>query len=42
MRPTKSDVVKEVLRRFEEEGISLAFPVRVNMNADVDIKDLGF
>ena len=42
MRPTKSDVVKEVLRRFEEEKISLAFPVRVNMNADVDIKDLGF
>lgn len=42
MRSTKSDVVKEVLRRFEEEKISLAFPVRVNMNADVDIKDLGF
>ena len=42
MRPSKSFFVKEILRRFEEEGVSLAFPVRVNMNSDVDLEDLGF
>jgi len=30
------------LRRFEENGVTLAFPVRVNMNSDVNLEDLGF
>tara|TARA_Y100000588_G_scaffold377970_1_gene457778 strand:- start:257 stop:1144 length:888 start_codon:yes stop_codon:yes gene_type:complete len=42
MRPSKSFFVTEILRRFEEEGVSLAFPVRVNMNSEVDLDDLGF
>jgi small-conductance mechanosensitive channel len=42
MRPSKSFFIKEILRRFEEEDVSLAFPVRVNMNSDVDLEDLGF
>ncbi len=42
MRPSKSFFVTEILRRFEEEGVTLAFPVRVNMNSEVDLGDLGF
>ena len=42
MRPSKSFFVTEILRRFEEGGVSLAFPVRVNMNSQVDLDDLGF
>lgn len=42
MRPSKSFFVTEILRRFEEGGVSLAFPVRVNMNSEVDLDDLGF
>ena len=42
MRSSKSHFVKEILRRFEEEDVSLAYPVRVNMNSDVDLEDLGF
>ena len=42
MRPSKSFFVTEILRRFEEAGVPLAFPVRVNMNSEVDLEDLGF
>ena len=42
MRPSKSFFVTEILRRFEEEKVMLAFPVRVNMNSDVKLEDLGF
>ncbi len=42
MRPSKSFFVTEILRRFEEEKVTLAFPVRVNMNSDVKLEDLGF
>ncbi len=42
MRSSKSSFVTEILRRFEEEKVTLAFPVRVNMNSDVDLDDLGF
>ena len=42
MRPSKSFFVTEILRRFEEDGVTLAFPVRVNMNSDVDLEGLGF
>ena len=42
MRPSKSFFVGEILRRFDESGVSLAFPVRINMNSDVDLGDLGF
>ncbi len=42
MRPSKSYFVGEILRRFDESGVSLAFPVRINMNSDVDLADLGF
>ena len=42
MRPSKSFFVTEILRRFEEDGVTLAFPVRVNMNSDVNLDDLGF
>ena len=42
MRPSKSFFVTEILRRFEEEKVTLAFPVRVNMNSDVELSDLGF
>ena len=42
MRPSKSSFVTEILRRFEEEKVTLAFPVRVNMNSDVDLDELGF
>lgn len=42
MRPSKSFFVTEILRRFEEAGVTLAFPVRVNMNSEVDLNDLGF
>ena len=42
MRPSKSFFVTEILRRFEEDGVTLAFPVRVNMNSDVNLEDLGF
>ena len=42
MRPSKSFFVGEILRRFDESGVSLAFPVRINMNSDVDLADLGF
>ena len=33
MRSSKSSFVTEILRRFEEEKVTLAFPVRVNMNS---------
>ena len=42
MRPSKSFFVTEILRRFEEENVTLAFPVRINMNSDVELSDLGF
>lgn len=42
MRPSKSFFVTEILRRFEEEKVTLAFPVRINMNSDVKLEDLGF
>ena len=42
MRPSKSFFVTEILRRFEEAKVTLSFPVRVNMNSDVDLEDLGF
>ncbi len=42
MRSSKSSFVTEILRRFEEEKVTLAFPVRVNMNSDVDLDELGF
>ncbi len=42
MRSSKSFFVTEILRRFEEEKVMLAFPVRVNMNSDVKLGDLGF
>ncbi|MEE2650948.1 MAG: mechanosensitive ion channel family protein [Candidatus Thermoplasmatota archaeon] len=42
MRPSKSFFVTEILRRFEESKVSLAFPVMVNMNSDVSLEDLGF
>ncbi len=42
MRPSKSFFVTEILRRFEEEKVTLAFPVRINMNSDVELSDLGF
>ena len=42
MRSSKSSFVTEILRRFEEEKVTLAFPVRGNMNSDVDLDELGF
>ena len=42
MRPSKSFFVTEILRRFEEIKVALAFPVMVNMNSDVRLEDLGF
>jgi len=42
MRPSKSFFVTEILRRFEEAKVTLSYPVRVNMNSDVDLEDLGF
>ena len=42
MRPSKSSFVTEILKRFEEQKVTLAFPVRVNMNSDVDLDELGF
>jgi MscS family membrane protein len=42
MRPSKSFFVTEILRRFEEEKVTLAFPVRINMNSDVKLEDRGF
>lgn len=42
MRPSKSFFVTEILRRFEADKVTLAFPVRVNMNSDVKLEDLGF
>ena len=42
MRPSKSFFVTEILRRFEESKVSLAFPVMVNMNSEVSLEDLGF
>nr|AIE91170.1 mechanosensitive ion channel (MscS) [uncultured marine group II/III euryarchaeote AD1000_108_A02]AIF15748.1 mechanosensitive ion channel (MscS) [uncultured marine group II/III euryarchaeote KM3_71_E02] len=42
MRSSKSSFVTEILRRFEDEKVTLAFPVRVNMNSDVDLDELGF
>ncbi len=42
MRSSKSFFVTEILRRFEEDKVMLAFPVRVNMNSDVKLEDLGF
>ena len=41
MRPSKSFFVTEILRRFEGDGVRLSVPVRVMMNADVDLEDLG-
>ena len=42
MRSSKSSFVTEILRKFEEHKVTLAFPVRVNMNSDVDLEELGF
>ncbi len=42
MRPSKSFFVTEILRRFGEEKVTLAFPVRINMNSDVELSNLGF
>ena len=42
MRPSKPFFGTEILRRFEEEKVTLAFPVRINMNSDVKLEDLGF
>ena len=42
MRPSKSFFVTEILRRFEEEKVTLAFPVRINMNSNVELSDFGF
>ena len=42
MRSSKSSFVTEILRRFEDEKVTLAFPVRVNMNSDVNLDELGF
>ena len=42
MRPSKSFFVTEILRRFEDNKVTLAYPVRVNMNSEVDLGDLGF
>ena len=42
LRSSKSSFVTEILRRFEDEKVTLAFPVRVNMNSDVDLDELGF
>jgi len=42
MRSSKSSFVTEILKRFEEQKVTLAFPVRVNMNSDVDLDELGF
>ena len=42
MRSSKSHFVTEILRRFEEQKVTLAYPVRVNMNSDVDLGELGF
>jgi small-conductance mechanosensitive channel len=42
MRPSKSFFVTEILRRFEEDGVTLAFPVRINMNSEVNRGDFGF
>ncbi len=42
MRSSKSHFVTEILRRFEEQKVTLAYPVRVNMNSDVDLDELGF
>ena len=42
MRPSKSSFVTEILKRFEDQKVTLAFPVRVNMNSDVDLDELGF
>ena len=42
MRSSKSFFVTEILRRFGEEKVTLAFPVRINMNSDVKLEDLGF
>jgi len=42
MRPSKSFFVTEILRRFEENKVTLAYPVRVNMNSDVKLDELGF
>ncbi len=42
MRSSKSFFVTEILRRFGEEKVTLAFPVRINMNSNVKLEDLGF
>ena len=42
MRPSKSFFVTEILRRFGEEKVTLAFPVRINMNSNVELSDFGF
>ncbi len=42
MRSSKSYFVTEILKRFEEQKVTLAYPVRVNMNSDVDLDELGF
>ena len=42
MRSSKSSFVTEILKRFEADKITLAYPVRVNMNDDVDLSELGF
>ena len=41
MRPSKSFFVTEILRRFEEDGVKLSIPASIQMNADVDLEDLG-
>ena len=41
MRPSMSFFVTEILRRFEEDGVKLSIPASIQMNADVDLDDLG-
>lgn len=42
MRSTKSDILKSMLSEFEKEGVKLSYPVRVNLEAQVQPGDLGF
>ncbi len=42
MRSSKSSFVTEILKQFEDQKVTLAYPVRVNMNSDVDLEELGF
>lgn len=41
MRPVKSDIIKSILREFEAQGVSLAYPVSVELESRVDLEKLG-